>query len=47
MKYPLNFIFWKHNIKSELRGGILMYDVKGYYKWLTERELFDYYLNLK
>lgn len=38
-----NFINWKENLKSEKRGGILMYDIKGHYKWLYEFEIADYF----
>jgi hypothetical protein len=36
---------WKLSLKSEKRGDKLMYNVKGYYKWLDDNELFDYWLN--
>lgn len=39
----LNFLSWRDGIPSEYRGGELMYDVKGVYKYLTEAELFKYY----
>lgn len=40
----LDFIDWKDNLHSEIRGGKLMFDVPKYYKWLDENELFDYYI---
>jgi len=40
-----DFICWKNELYSEIRGGILMYDIKGYYKWLNESELLTYYMD--
>jgi hypothetical protein len=39
-----NFINWKNNLRKEMIGGKLMFDVPKYYKWLEETELLDYYL---
>lgn len=39
------FINWKSSLKSEMRGGVLMYDVPDYYKWLNELELFQYWVD--
>mgnify|MGYP003591885501 CR=1 FL=1 len=36
--------FEKSQIKTE-RGGRTVYDVKGYYKYLTLSELFEYFMN--
>jgi uncharacterized membrane protein len=41
-----NFITWKSKLYSEIRGGKLMYDVPKYYKWLEEKELLQYYMDL-
>ena len=40
-----DFIEWKNGLQKEIRGGVLMFDVKGHYKWLSENELFDYYIS--
>jgi len=40
------FIEWRKGIQSEIRGGQLMFDVKGHYKWLTSEELLNYYFKL-
>lgn len=42
----LYFIDWKNNLRSEIRGGVLMFDVPKHYKWLDEKELLNYYLHL-
>lgn len=39
-----DFMMWKDSLYSENRGGKMMYDVKGWYKWLEESELLDYFL---
>lgn len=39
-----NFINWKNSIRKELRNGVIMFDVPKHYKWLTETELFEYYI---
>lgn len=31
--------------RKEIRGGVVMYDVKGCHKYLTVLELFDIYLS--
>lgn len=38
-----NFIHFERDTKRQLRGGVVMYDVKGHYKWLTLSELFNYW----
>ena len=43
MKTIEGFINYRNSIDSTIRGGVTMYDVKGYYKYLTESELFEYY----
>jgi hypothetical protein len=35
--------FESNQLKSE-RGGMILYDVKGHYKYLTFSELLDYYI---
>jgi len=40
-----SFFEFEKTIKKEQRGGKIMYDVKGQYKWLTLTELFDYWKN--
>lgn len=39
-----NFITFKENQTQTIRGKKVYYDVKGYYKYLNELELFDYYI---
>lgn len=39
------FIDWRDNLHSEMRGGKLMFDVPKHYKWLDESELFTYYMD--
>lgn len=40
-----SFIDWKKTLKSENRGGKLMFDVPKYYKWIEEHDLFRYYVD--
>ena len=40
----LSYLEWKENIRKIKRGDENMYDVKGHYKYLSENELLDYYL---
>jgi ABC-type phosphate transport system auxiliary subunit len=35
--------FEKNQSKTE-RGGMILYDIKGHYKYLTFSELLDYYI---
>jgi len=35
------------NQKEVKLGGKIMYDVKGYHKYLTLSELFDHYISIK
>jgi len=37
------FLEFKEKQRKTKRGGVVMYDVFGYYKYLTESELFKYY----
>lgn len=39
------FIEFEKNQPKTMRGDALMYDVKGFHKYLTISELFDYYIN--
>lgn len=39
-----NFIDWEEKQNKDYLGGKFMYDIKGYYKRLSEDELFDYWL---
>jgi len=39
------FIEFEKSCPRENRGGTIMYDVKGHYKWLSLSELFSYWLN--
>jgi hypothetical protein len=32
-------------LPSESRGGVLMYDVPGHYKWMDDAKLFRYYFD--
>lgn len=44
IEHMLNsFQEWKDNQVEVERGGKIMYDVKGYYKYLDDSELFNYY----
>lgn len=38
-----DFIDFENNQTKTNRGGIVMYDVKGHYKYLSLAELFDYW----
>jgi len=40
------FIDWRDRLHNEIRGGRLMFDVPGHYKWLDESELFTYYMDV-
>jgi hypothetical protein len=39
----LSFVEFERTCKKEIRGGVMMYDVKGHYKWLTANELSNWY----
>ena len=41
-----DFVEWKDNLKKEIRGGKLMFDVPKYHKWLDENELLTYYMDI-
>ena len=41
-----DFIDWRYNLHSEMRGGKLMFDVPKHYKWIDESELFTYYMDI-
>lgn len=41
----INFLEFEKSLKKENRGGSIMYDLKGHYKYITEKELFDYFVN--
>lgn len=43
----ISFIEWKDKLKKTKRGGVVMYDVAKYHKYLREEELFDYWLKHK
>lgn len=38
------FFEWRGEQKKVKRGGNYVYDIKGHHIWLTESELFDYWL---
>jgi len=40
-----NYINWRNQLYKETRGGVEMFDVPHYYKWLTEDELIIYYMD--
>ena len=39
----VSFLNWKEHQNKSIRGGKVMYDVKGHYKYLYEHELFEYW----
>jgi hypothetical protein len=41
------FFEFESSLKKEIRGGIVMYDVKGHYKFLTLPELYEYWIKLE
>ena len=43
----IKFFEWKEKLNSSKRGDTIYYDIKGYYKYLKENELFNYYLKRK
>lgn len=43
MNQLLNFLDFESKQPKSIRGGVEMYDVKGYYKYLTLGELFHYW----
>lgn len=43
LKQALEFFEFEKLQKQEIRGGVTMYDVKGYHKYLTMSELIDHY----
>jgi hypothetical protein len=40
-----SFIAWKNVQPKIVRGEKIMYDIRGYYKFLDESELFEYWYN--
>lgn len=42
-----DYILWLNALHKDVRGGELMYDVRGHYKWLSGDELFTYYMEYK
>lgn len=42
-----SFFDWKASLSKEKRGTKIMFDIPGYYKWVSENELFDYFINKK
>lgn len=40
-----SFMNWKSRQRKIKRCGKTMYDIKGYYKYVYENEMFDYWLN--
>lgn len=43
--YELNsFLSWKESLETTIFNDITHYDVMGYYKYLKESELLEYYL---
>lgn len=42
----LQFIQWRNRLKSETRGGVIMYDIPGYYKWVTEQEAVTFFFEV-
>jgi hypothetical protein len=40
----VSFIDFKDCQRTTNRGGVVMYDVFGYYKYLTEQELWRYFI---
>lgn len=45
MNILYGFIDFEKTQKRSVISNDVMYDVKGYYKYLTFSELFDYYIN--
>jgi len=43
----IDFLKFKESIQTTIRGGEVMYDVPGHYKYLEEHELFEYFINNK
>lgn len=46
IKFPIkDFLEFEKEQKKTMRGNIKMYDIKGYYKYLTLSELFNWYVS--
>lgn len=41
-----DFIEWRDRLHQEVRGDKLMFDVPSHYKWLDEKDLFIYYMDI-
>lgn len=39
------FLEWKEQQHKTIRGGEVMYDIKGYHKYIFECDLFGYWTN--
>lgn len=44
ISFVTSFVEWRNSLHQEIRGGKIMFDVIGNYKWLTESELFNFYI---
>lgn len=47
MEILIRFLNWKENLNLTKRGNTIYYDIKGYYKYLKENELFNYFIKRK
>ena len=47
MEVLTRFLNWKESLNFTKRGDTIYYDIKGYYKYLKENELFNYYIERK
>ncbi len=43
MSELFGFIEWEKQQKKVILGGVTMYDIKGYYKYLNYSEIFDFW----
>lgn len=41
------FIDWKNGQRKIIRGGKVMFDIKGYHKYIYDAEMFDFWLNME
>jgi len=39
-----HFISWRNSLSRSIRGGKVMFDVHGHYKWMDESEILAFYL---
>lgn len=44
MKNFIEFIDWRKSLERIDKGGIIIYEIKGFYRYVSEGELYDYFM---